>query len=237
MEDLYQKRLQSMLAVDEMIGRLVQTLRESGELDDTYIFFTSDNGYHMGTHRLSTGKWTAYEEDIRVPLIAVGPGVPEDRKLEHLVLNNDLAPTFAELGGAEAPDFVDGRSLAALLGEDPPSPKEWRSAFLVEAATELGGAEADPTVDDGSPELPLSGDPSPERRWGRPGLEALRTGGTLYVEYGTGERELYDLEEDPSQLDNRYETADQDLVQRAQRRLEALRGCAGATCRAAEDGH
>jgi len=236
-EDLYQKRLQSMLAVDEMIGRLVETLRESDELDDTYIFFTSDNGFHLGTHRLTAGKWTAYEEDIRVPLIVRGPGVPEGEKLEHLVLNNDLAPTFAELGGVEAPSFVDGRSLMPLLTGNPPAPNEWRSAFLVEAATELGGAEADPIVDDGSPELPLSGDPSPERRWGRPELEALRTGETLYVEYGTGERELYDLEEDPFQLDNRYETADPDLVQRAERRLEALRGCAGATCRAAEDGH
>src|SRR5215211_3964530 len=75
-EDLYRKRLQSMLAVDDMIGQLVNALEESGELDNTYIFFTSDNGFHLGTHRLSIGKWTAYEEDIRVPLIVRGPGVP-----------------------------------------------------------------------------------------------------------------------------------------------------------------
>jgi arylsulfatase A-like enzyme len=231
MEDLYQKRLQSMLAVDEMIGELVQTLRESGELDETYIFFTSDNGFHLGTHRLSTGKWTPYEEDIKVPLIVRGPGVPAGKNLEHLVLNNDLAPTFAELGGAEVPTHVDGRSLGPLLGDDPPSPEEWRSAFLVEAASEVGGDEY------GSPELPLSGDPLPEGRWGRPGLEALRTEDALYVEYGTGERELYDLEADPYQLDNRYAMADPDLVRYAESRLEALRGCAGATCRTAEDGH
>ncbi len=76
-EDLHRKRLQSMLAVDDMIGELVEALKESGELDDTYIFFTSDNGFHLGIHRLSVGKWTAYEEDIRVPLIVRGPGVPE----------------------------------------------------------------------------------------------------------------------------------------------------------------
>ncbi len=230
-EDLYRKRLQSMLAVDEMIGQLVETLRESGELENTYIFFTSDNGFHLGTHRLTAGKWTAYEEDINVPLIVRGPGVPEGEKLEHLVLNNDLAPTFADLGGAQAPPFVDGRTLAPLLREDPPSLDEWRSAFLVEAATELGGDEY------GSPELPLSGDPLPEGRWGRPGLEALRTEDRLYVEYGTGERELYDLREDPYQLENRYEAADPDLVQYAERRLEALRGCVGAACRTAEGGH
>ena len=237
MEDLYRKRLQSMLAVDEMIGQLTDTLRESGELDDTYIFFTSDNGYHMGQHRLTTGKWTAYEEDIRVPLIVRGPGVPEGAKLEHLVLNNDLAPTFAELGGAEVPSFVDGRSLVPLLKHTPPSLKDWRQAFLVEAASELGGVEADPTVEDGSPELPLSGDPFPERRWGHPALEALRTEEGLYVEYETGERELYNLREDPYQLENRYGMAGPGLIGRAQGWLEALRGCAGATCRAAEDGY
>jgi N-acetylglucosamine-6-sulfatase len=236
MEDLYQKRLQSVLAVDEMIAELVETLDQSGKLDNTYIFFTSDNGYHMGTHRLSTGKWTAYEEDIRVPLIVRGPGVPEDEKLDYLVLNNDLAPTFAELGEVEAPSFVDGRSLVPLLGNGPLPPDEWRSAFLVEAATELGGAEADPTVDDGSPELPLSGDPSPERWWGHPALEALRTEDELYVEYETGERELYDLEVDPYQLDNRYEVSDPDLA-KYERWLAALGECAGATCRTAEDGY
>src|SRR5215213_2535169 len=141
-EDLYRKRLQSMLAVDDMIGRLVGELRKSGELDNTYFFFTSDNGFHFGTHRLSVGKWTAYEEDIRVPLIVRGPGVPEGAKLEHLVLNNDLAPTFAELGGAEVPSFVDGRSLVPLLKHTPPSLKDWRQAFLVEAASELGGVKA-----------------------------------------------------------------------------------------------
>jgi len=67
MEDLYRDRLRSMLAVDEMVERLVDALRERGELDNTYLVFTSDNGFHLGQHRLTTGKWTAYEEDIRVP--------------------------------------------------------------------------------------------------------------------------------------------------------------------------
>ena len=131
-EDLYRKRLQSMLAVDDMIGRLVDALRKNGELDNTYIFFTSDNGFHMGQHRLTTGKWTAYEEDIRVPLIVRGPGVPEGRTLPHLVLNNDFAPTFADLAGAKTPYFVDGRSLVPLLTDDLPSrmtggkPSSWR---------------------------------------------------------------------------------------------------------------
>jgi len=232
MQDLYRDRLRSMLAVDEMVGRLVDALEETGELDNTYVFFTSDNGWHAGEHRLNTGKWTAYEEDIRVPLIVRGPGVPAGRTLPHLVLNNDLAPTFADLAGADPPGFVDGRSLEPLLRDDPPPTDDWRSAFLVEAATEMG-----PT---GGP--PLSGDPLPENwrqvpreYWGRPGLEAVRTGDLLYVEYGDGERELYDLREDPHQLENLYETADPEVLRNLRIRLAALRDCAGSDCRAAEE--
>jgi N-acetylglucosamine-6-sulfatase len=224
-----------MLAVDEMIGRLMETLKESGKLENTYIFFTSDNGYHIGQHRLTAGKWTAYDEDTRVPLIVRGPGVQKGRTLSHLVLNNDLAPTLAKLAEVSSPPFVDGRSLRPLLKEDPPPPGEWRSAFLVEAASELGEDSR----------LPLSGDarPGEDRRsvpganWGRPGLEAVRTADHLYVEYETGERELYDLKEDPYQLRNWYDTADPNLVRRMEERLETLRGCAGATCEATEDGH
>jgi N-acetylglucosamine-6-sulfatase len=233
MENLYRKRLQSMLAVDETIGRLVDALEESGELENTYIFFTSDNGWHAGEHRLTTGKWTAYEEDVRVPLIVRGPGVPEGRTLDHLVLNNDLAPTFAELGEAQAPPFVDGRSLVPLLVDDPPSPEDWRQAFLVEAATELGGTLVPLLSGD---QLPQGWRHAPRDDWGRPGLEAIRTEGHLYAEYGNGERELYDLREDPYQLDNRYEAADPELLRRLRGRLAALRGCSAAACRAAEEG-
>jgi arylsulfatase A-like enzyme len=249
MEYLYRNRLESMLAVDEMVGRLIDALRESGELDNTYVFFTSDNGFHVGEHRLTTGKWTAYEEDIRVPLIVRGPGVPEGEKLPHLVLNNDLTPTFAELGGAETPPFVDGRSLVPLLGDDPPpATEDWRQAFLVEAAASEGRGPPPPFVDEGSVKPLLTGDPLPEgwRRasrsgtwsrvdWGRPGLKAVRTEDRLYVEYGNDERELYDLREDPYQLNNRYEAAQPDLVRRLRERLEALRRCSGDNCRAAED--
>jgi N-acetylglucosamine-6-sulfatase len=234
MDSLYRDRLRSMLAVDDMIGRLVEALTESGELDNTYIFFTSDNGWHAGEHRLTTGKWTAYEEDIRVPLIVRGPGVPEGRTLEHLVLNNDLAPTFADLAGAEAPSFVDGRSLTPLLSADPPPHplEDWRSAFLVEAARELSRSSAPPLSGD---QLPKDRRHAPREEWGRPRLEAIRTEEHLYVEYETGERELYDLRETPYQLSNVYESTDPELVRHLQRRLAALRGCSGTSCEAAED--
>jgi N-acetylglucosamine-6-sulfatase len=248
-EDLYRKRLQSMLAVDDMIGQLVETLKESGELDNTYLVFTSDNGFHLGTHRLTAGKWTAYEEDIRVPLVVRGPGVPEGRRLEHLVLNNDLAPTFADLGGAEAPSFVDGRSLTPLLTDNPPPPDDWRRAFLVEAMAE--SAEVPPSVDDRSLIPLLTGDTQPPedtRRFspldeaplkdaGRPGLKAVRTEDRLYVEYETGESELYALGKDPYQLNNEYEDTELKHLWRLEGGLDALRDCAGEECRAAEDGY
>ena len=250
-EELYVNRVRSMLAVDDMIGRLVRTLEESGELDNTYIVFTSDNGFHLGQHRLTAGKWTAFEEDIRVPLIVRGPGVPEGRSLDHLVLNNDLAPSFAELAGAEPPEFVDGRSLAPLLGSDPPATENWRRAFLVEAMAEA--AEIPESVDVGAGELIplLTGDTQPPedqrraspldeaplQKAGRPGLQAVRTDDRLYVEYETGESELYYLDEDPYQLDNAYEDAGLDNLWRLEGWLSELRDCSAEECRAAEDGY
>jgi len=238
-----------MLAVDDMIGDLVKALRKSGELDNTYIFFASDNGFHMGEHRLGAGKWTAYEEDIRVPLVVRGPGVPEGKKLPHMVLNNDLAPTFADLADTETPSFVDGRSLAPLLDADPTSVKDWRSAFLVEAVAERSAVPQPPFINESSVAPLLTGDPLPNnwRRnsaatakliegWGRPWLKALRTERYLYVDYKTGEHELYDLRRDPYQLNNFYETAPPELVERLEAQLDTLRQCSGAECRAAEEG-
>jgi arylsulfatase A-like enzyme len=250
MDELNRKRLQSMLAVDDALGGLVESLRDSGELDDTYIFFTSDNGFHLGEHRLGAGKWTAYNEDVRVPLIVRGPGVPEGRTLRHMVLNNDLAPTFAELAGAEAPSFVDGRSLVPLLGEEPTPREDWRRRFLIEGVDERGSVSDPPFVDESEVTPILTGDPLPNywrrtsearartsEEWGRPWMKAVRTEEHLYVEYKTGERELYNLEEDPYELDNIYSGASPDLKRRLEGQLEALRQCAAEECRLAEGGH
>ncbi|PYQ18293.1 MAG: hypothetical protein DMF81_25350, partial [Acidobacteria bacterium] len=101
-DDLYRRRLRTLLAVDEMIERLLQAVAAQDELDSTYVFLTSDNGFQLGAHRLDHGKGDAYEESIRVPLVVRGPGVPPGAR-EEPVLNIDLAPTLAELAGAAAP--------------------------------------------------------------------------------------------------------------------------------------
>jgi len=114
-DNLYRKRIQSLQSVDEMIETIVRELQRLGALDNTYIVFTSDNGFHLGNHRMPMGKQTAYETDIHVPLLVRGPGVAAGATRDELVVETDLAPTFAAWAGAAAPAFVDGRSLAPLL--------------------------------------------------------------------------------------------------------------------------
>jgi N-acetylglucosamine-6-sulfatase len=210
---LYRDRLRALQSVDEIVGRLVDVLRDTGELPNTYIVFTSDNGIYLGEHRLTT-KGAAYEEAIRIPLLVRGPGVPRGVSRSQMVLNNDLAPTFADLGGAKAPSFVDGRSLKPLLSATPPA--SWRSAFLIEHRSSV---EEHAYVRD------------------IPNYNAVRTSRHLYLEYPTiGEKELYDLKADPYELTNIYASAPPMLLGDLKTRLDALKSCAGAECKRAEDG-
>ena len=210
MDQLYRDRLRTMVAVGEMIGGLLRTLEEAGELENTYLVFTSDNGYHMGQHRLSIGKSSAYEEDIRIPLMIRGPGVPAGVERDEMVLNNDFAPTFADLAGLPPPAAVDGRSFASLLDDEAGNdPASWRTAFEVRYwNNEIGGV---------------------------PSYAAVRTQRHLYVEYKAGERELYDLTTDPYELHSIHDSADPALISALDSRLDALRNCSGHECRAAED--
>jgi arylsulfatase A-like enzyme len=251
-DEEWRERLRSMQAVDEMIGSIIETLASTGQLDNTYIFFTSDNGYHFGSHRQLLGKTAPYEEEIRVTMVVRGPGVPAGRTLDHLTGNTDLAPTWAEIAGVAPPEFVDGRSLLPLLGDTPPALSAWRQSFLLEhapyewtggtsglaAAVPLGSTNTPP----GLLEPP---DPGDKYRSGTlaaimSGSEALpyrgiRTAAYLYVEYPTDERELYDLQNDPYQLENIVTTAEPKLVAELAQRLQELAGCSGEECRTIED--
>lgn len=215
MQTTYRKRLQSLQSVDEMVEAIVDELGELGELDRTYILYTSDNGWHMGEHRLGRGKNTPYEEDIRVPLVIRGPGIAPGTVISQLALNSDLAPTIAELAGASTPAFVDGRSLIALWRGGAPV---WRSCLMVQR-----GANADVQADEGD-EL--------HSPWG---FHALRTAQYLYAIWSNGDRELYDLLADPSELRNLAGSGDPVLMGQMAGRLEALAKCRGAKCRRLED--
>ena len=217
-DEFYRKRLATLAAVGEMIGGLLRTLEETGKLDNTYVVLTSDNGYHMGQHRLGLGKQTAYEEDIRVPLIIRGPGVPAGVSRDEMVLNNDFAPTFLDLAGVPPPDSVDGRSFASLLDKMRSNdPASRRTAFEVRN----WGSQKDKT-----PYRAVTSVPP---------YQAVRTQRYLYVEYESKEHELYDLRKDPYELHNLYDSADRDLITELDGRLDELRDCAGQGCRAAEN--
>jgi N-acetylglucosamine-6-sulfatase len=208
----YRRRAQSVESVDEMLGRLQDALKSSGQLSNTYIFFTSDNGYHLGEHRLSGGKQTAFETDIRVPLIVTGPGVPRGRTIKQLTSNIDLYPTFAKLGGSAVPSTVDGRSLVPLFRSK--APQGWRTAVLIEHH----GPDRDVSDPDYPP--PQSGNP--------PTYAAMRTPNAKYVEYVNGEIEYYNLKRDPFELRNIAHSLGSATRARLHERLGALVACKGA---------
>jgi len=239
----YMQRVQTMQSVDEMIKAIFDALQETDQLKDTYIIFTSDNGYHMGQHRLLSGKGRAFEEDIVVPFIIRGPGIPAaEVLLDYLAGNTDFAPTVADLAGVIPPDYVDGRSLVPLFSDDRPNLADWRQAYLFEfygfntdpeessrvqlisyAPSDEGVLEP-PDLDELRQDAPLA-----------PAFKGLRTVQYLYLEYEDGGKELYDLIEDPYQLENIAASADPEFIQQMSQWLADLSTCEGASCTAIEN--
>lgn len=107
----YRDRLASLLAVDDMVKAVYDELAATGQLENTVIFFTSDNGFMQGEHRLRAGKVALYDEDVRVPMIVRGPGFPAAEERLQPVGNIDIAPTMAELAGATPLIEPDGTSM------------------------------------------------------------------------------------------------------------------------------
>jgi N-acetylglucosamine-6-sulfatase len=237
-DSLYQRRIESLQAVDRGIAHLIDTLRATGALDHTYIVFTSDNGFHLGQFRMPAGKQTAYDFDIHLPLIVRGPGIPAGRTSDQLVGNIDLAPTFAAMAGAATPSFVDGRSFLALAA-DPSRTVGWRDAYLVEHWKEIDqtnrqGAPLEPgDIDQGGVIVPAR--TSKASLSTIPEYHAVRTVRYLYVEYSTGERELYDLGNDPYEVHNLVLSARTALLKVLSSEVAALKDCKAASCRRAED--
>jgi N-acetylglucosamine-6-sulfatase len=215
---LFRKRVQSIQAVDDMIAAIQAKLRERGLDDNTYVFFTSDNGFHLGEHRLAQGKMTAFDTDIRVPLVVTGPGVPSGRATSRIGENVDLHPTFVRLAGGSPSGAVDGRSLVPLLKGQ--SPRDWRSAALIEHhGPDTNGADPDHPA-------PGSGNPT--------SYEALRTANSVYVEYRGGAREYYDHKTDPNERHNTIGRLSKRRLARLHAQLKKLENCRGAaSCLAA----
>jgi arylsulfatase A-like enzyme len=170
-------RMRSALTLEDLSRDVFSALSRTEQQDDTYVIFTSDNGFHMGLHRVRGAKWTPYMEAHEVPFAVRGPGVPRDKSYGALVTNTDIAPTVLDLAGLLAPEWMDGSSLAPFLDGRPP--EAWRSSVLIEGVKGT--------------------------YYERPAYSGVRREDDVYVRYDTGNEEYYDLLKDPYQLVNRPE--------------------------------
>ena len=174
----FKKLLECLLAVDESLGEVLQTLEELGELENTVVIFSSDNGYFMGEH----GFWDkriAYESSMRIPMLIRYPEkIKAGSTIDHTTLNIDLAPTILDLASVPIPDYMQGDSFVGLFDENKTT--EWRDGFMFEYY-----------VDD---EYPYAG----------PNMLALRTEKYKLVDAFLEDDidELYDLENDPGEMNN-----------------------------------
>jgi N-acetylglucosamine-6-sulfatase len=192
-------RMRSALTLEDLSENVIAALKRAHQLDNTYLIFTSDNGYQMGLHGIRGTKFIPYTEAHEVPFVVRGPGVPAGASSDELVANIDIAPTVLDLAGVEEPGWMDGRSFEPLLSSH--TPETWRDSLLIEGVKSY----------------------NPER----PAYSGVRRQDEIYVRYGSGEEEYYDLHEDPYQLESRPQDAPASLKEE----LQALENCAGQACR------
>jgi N-acetylglucosamine-6-sulfatase len=207
----FRDQIESMRAVDDLMGVVIAQLQAGGELNDTVIIFTSDNGLLQGEHR-ANGKILPYEESIRVALYIRAPGYPA-QSTARLTFNTDLAPTIMDFAQSTPGRTPDGRSLVPLLAN--PTRTPWRKQGLLMVRTGPSDGYSGVRTSD------LSSAPN-----------------KVYVEHSSGEKEFYDLAADPYQINSVHNSNKKPYpAQRAA--LAALLGklktCAGASCRSFED--
>jgi N-acetylglucosamine-6-sulfatase len=203
---MHENRVESLQAVDDLAKGVVSMLQSAGELESTYIFFTSDNGWHSGEHRIPSGKWRPYEESVHMPLLVRGPGIAADSTTGKLVVNTDYLPTFTDLAGVRRPPYVDGRSLRPVLMRNA---TRWRTAILLEGPSHISTGKLSV-----------------------PAYSGIRaSSGSKYVEYEGGQKELYSLKSDPYERSSKDRS-----VSSLALRLKALKICKQAGCRTAENG-
>ncbi|CZT44584.1 probable arylsulfatase [Rhynchosporium secalis] len=234
----YRARLQALQAVDELVEGLVQRLEKYGVLENTYIIFSSDNGYHISQHRLPPGKECGFEEDINVPFIIRGPGVAAGKEVDVVTTHTDFVPTVLKLVGAKTGwEGLDGSSIP-LFENEIEEAKEKRQEHV---NVEFWGR----SIPEGIYKFSLD-----NGKFVAYGLnntyKALRVLGRgynlYYAVWCTNEHELYDLTTDPGQLKNLYPTTSSHPQQsifnlplfKVLPRLDALlmvtKSCKASTC-------
>jgi len=215
----FRARRESLLAVDEAVASIVRELTAQGVMSNTYLLFTSDNGYLQGEHAVPSGKMLPYDPSTKVPLLIRGPGIGGRRMSLEPVSNIDLAPTLLQIAGASAAGGapIDGRSLLKFAQQ----PKLRSQRFVLHETGGLRATELQPEEDGG---------PIPTRSVRT--YRAVRNDRWLYVTYASGERELYDLERDPGQVRSRHRDPRYAATKRAlQIELDRLATCRGRACR------
>ncbi len=225
----YQKALESLRSVDEGVKLVVDTLGGLQRLRNTYIIFTSDNGFFYGEHRLTGGKFLAYEPSTHLPLLIRGPGIKAGTSTGELAGNIDLAPTILELAGVEADKSLDGRSLVPYM-KDPALRS--RRPILFESFVETADVEAN-----GEVVAQRS-----RRNTARDGASAsivappkdylgIRLGPYKYIEWPSGEKEMYDVTKDPFELNNVVRVRNLSPIRAfLHAQLIRLETCVGRTC-------
>lgn len=240
LDGYFRDRWRTLLSVDDLVEQVISTLDTEKLLENTYVIFSSDNGFHLGQFSLPQDKRQLYEFDVRVPFMIRGPGVMVNKTLKNPILNIDIAPTIVELGGGKAPQSMDGRSILPLLKSNMKSDQEtatvdWRKDFLVQHYGE--GALKVP----GCPHL-SSGvyncwpNCVCEDAWNNT-YSCVRSVSSsedmMYCEFKDREAfvELYDVKKDPHQLKNMYKDVSPKFLAAKHQRLVDLVLCAGDSCR------
>ncbi|CAN8101635.1 unnamed protein product [Discula destructiva] len=232
---VYQSRIQALQGVDEIIEDVIAKLEEKGILDNTYVIYTSDNGYHLGQHRVPGGKSLFYNEDTNIPFVVRGPNVPAGVNSSLPSLHLDLAPTFLEIAGVNETDypvFFDGRSVLS----------QWHNPLVNDApGAGLGNSRESMNIE----------------YWGLVGIEAPsgpELGGSYtnntyktirvvgdqenwaYAVWCNGQTELYNVTADPYELTNLargddISTSHQRVINRLNALLMVTKSCEQDRCR------
>lgn len=193
----YEKQLESLRAVDDGVKQIVDTLGLMGRLRKTYIIFTTDNGFFFGEHRLTGGKFLAYEPATHLPFLMRGPGIKPGSFTGELAANIDVAPTILELAGATADKSIDGRSLVPYITD---TSLRTRRPILFESFVETNDVEAHGN----EPEKAARAGGGAQASIVAPPKDyiGVRLGPYKYIEWPSGEKELYDVTKDPFELNN-----------------------------------
>jgi arylsulfatase A-like enzyme len=233
----YQHRLETLLSVDDQIERIVNDLSARGQLSNTYLIFTSDNGFMQGQHRLHQGKFAPYEPSVQVPLMIRGPGIPPGGLPRAAVWNGDIPATILKIANAEPGVPQDGRSLLPYAQD--PNLKSTRPILLEtgppgatnEPGTPVSEASAKVHFSTYVKNLDLDHTAQIARAIVAPRYRAIHTNRYVLVKYSNGNREMYDLAKDPLEVKSIYKNSRYFPVRKyLLKKLAKLSGCAGGKC-------